>query len=503
MSIPLILATTNAGKSYNLEISRFRCNDTGRELVSSAILYPYSPYSGSGLTKVGNKVTTITSKELLSGAHKVCTCTGCGFDVYLNKAAAKQKSLKTNFYCPVCAADLHDLGNVSVTDEMTMVPESEDEAAMGGNDLNPQNIMPMAPGLDDEDLEDTSTYNGPDEDNVMNSTPVERSTQLLSKKNKSKKRKLVKVKDVNPPGGKDLIKSKNTDSTEEPTAVTTEDDEKNKIPAKFAEEQSGAATDGLKVAAKVNLLAMTSISKAVFDIVPVSDTMVYVFADQKPVITLDRTQASDSIKPLFDNIEHLSKAFTAAIAEKDFNLNNFGGKPIIVAVKIDRLVKNKIKSKTKKIKEAYKALEASMEKDYFDALCLAAVAVNKNVVTGKPNTVKNALISALKEIGVRSPELTVDKAFAAEGESLMRNIMAYAKEYKGKTTSAKKEINKFVAKSAYSYTASAVNTDEDISSHLSSSNVGFATSAASVITETPAVKTNPDVEYYSNLLRQR
>jgi hypothetical protein len=499
--IPLVLATMNTGKSYVLEIARFKCNDTGKELISSSILYPYSPYSGSSLTKVGSKVITITSKELKSGAHKVCTCADCGFDVYINKSAAKQKELKSKFYCPVCAADLHDLSKINTTDEMTMVPQSEEEAASGGNNLNPSNVM-SDDNDDDDALPGVSTMNGPDEDNVIDSNPMRKSAEFMSsKKSKKNKNKSAKVDEVNPPGGKIKLKAK-------PEETTVPDNENSVEIGKEAANDSSAGSDGLKVAAQVNLLAnIKSLSSAAIDMVPVSENVIYIFANQTPVITLDKKLAATDVQPLFDNVEALFKAFTASVAEKDFDLASFGGKPIVVAVKIDRLIKDKIKSAKRKYKKDLAKIEASLEDNYFDALCLSAVAVTKNVVSDKPNTVKLALISALKDAGVRSPEKLVDSAFSSEGENLMRNIMAYAKEYINKTTSAKREITKFIAKAAYTETASSVeeDTDTDISNHLFRASAGFtvpATSMALTAGSDNVKVVSSDVDYYSNLLRK-
>ncbi len=510
-TLPLIVAAPAKSKKFSMEACVYTCPDTHKQIISTNSLYPYSPFTGSTLARVKTaSVITLSHKDLSKKAHKLVCCPGCDLDVYINKAAAADKKLRTKLYCPVCATNLHDV-EITDTDDMTMVPESED-GAINGNDLTPTDLGNEPNGNTDEELNEVSTYNGPDEAN-----PIITSSKKRKNKNKDKSRVAKRQPETKLPGAQSSrkklrkVKKNKEKRAKEGKDTPAADPAVNNTPAPandpIADIQNPG--DGVKVAAQANLLALAGdLSKKTLTVVPVHESLAYVFEQNTPIMTLNRDFASENIKPLFADTAKLGRALSVVIAENKFNMNEFGAKPFVVAVKIDRLIKRKIKQAKRQLEQEHKQAIASLEKNYFDALCLSAVAINKNVVANKTNPVKTALVEALSKVGVSNPERIIDKAFESSSEDLMRNIMAYAKDYLGKPKAAQAEITKFISASAYVPSFKNEADAGEAAEYLHRSSMTAALVSTVVPPSNTSVSSSPDVSpsdaaYYGSLLRGR
>jgi hypothetical protein len=236
------------------------------------------------------------------------------------------------------------------------------------------------------------------------------------------------------------------------------------------------------------------------------------FANEKPVMVLRAAKAKDEIKPLFGNPTKLLDALASTIATQSFEPKDFGAKSLKVKVSLPKTLAAQHEAAAKAIADKYKTKAERLEKDYFDALCVAAVAVTKNTVEKNPNTLKKAIIKAMMANGVRNPEKIVDAAFAAEGENLMRNIVAYAREYMGKSRTAQKEISKFVASAAYNNTkyseadevADQLGDESMVAASISMNNHDNDDTDETVVAATRASTVQgSDIEFYTNLLRNK
>jgi hypothetical protein len=357
----------------------------------------------------------------------------------VNKEAAGSRKLQAHFYCPVCAMDLHSipLGN---SDEMTMVPESEDQAAMGGNQLNPEDLDNL---LAPNDMPDASTMAGNTEEDPTGISGTD--TIMVSSKNKKKAGKsgAVPASQVKMPKGDG---KKLSPKQIRRLARQAQRD------ADAAAANSDATTEGLKVAAKVNLLELagnlSGLKGKELSLVPASPVLCYVFSSSKPVLTLNKDLAAPTVQAIFNDSDLMAKSLSVAIQEGS-NLKDFGAKPVIISVKIPKIIKNRIAKAIRSEKARSKQALSRLEKNYFDALCVAAVALNKNVIEGKANPVKTALAESLTEIGVRQPSRIIDQAFKDKGDDMMREIMAYARDYIKKPKESRSEIVKFITKAAF------------------------------------------------------
>lgn len=471
----LVVPKNTSAKSVATRAARFRCTATDTAYVSNDSLIPFSPFTGEQtVEKISAKKLQFDADAIQSEASYLTTCPSCEMDIYMNTKAARIPTVEESLFCPVCATDLHAEENI---------PDYTDKSTLRPTDESVDNVDPTLEQADtstdndnQQNLEQVTTMQGETESDMTPNNPYEVNPQApaipsTAKKRKNKKRK--KNRDKNRPGkaeeklskideGEDVGKKGNSEAEEPPKIDDTNIDQ----PQDQGLSGDGTSDDntdvfdsvtGVPVSAsksgntvKVNMFAaVKDIGEKELDFVPVTSSVAYLFADQRPVMIFNRSNAAESLKSLYDAPQKFFEAVTAAIQTKSFKPADFGGEPMVIRVPVKSSLKqearNSIKAQKQKIESTLKTLSDS----YFDALCVASVAVTKNVVTGKENPVKASLVTEMENVGVREPEKIVDRVFASAGKDMMRQIVDYAREYMDKSDDAKSEITRFVSQASY------------------------------------------------------
>jgi hypothetical protein len=514
----IVLATANNKTYKNIETFLFY-DKSGNTFASNSLITPWSPYTGMSAIRKDNNKIVLSSHKMSSKLHKLTDCPTCNAGILINKVAASDKKLQKHLFCPVCASDLHS-DIPSGADNMTEVPESEDEAAT--NSMYPEidNTNEMGMPISNE-LENSSTMDGDteaDADELMETVRKVYNPMMASKKSKKNKTSEKKNKTSEKKAKKSEKKSKKVvredkiaskgPSREDATFTQRKEPAKINKPVDETYQADTGAPVTANVKNKVVKIDFGNIdyTKANLTIVPVSADKSYLFANENPALVLRASKAEPAIASLFSQPAKLLEALATTIHAGSFDMKKFGAKKITAKLALDAVVSKKIRATDRKLQAEFKAKIEELEKNYFNALSVAAVAVNKNTVEKHPNTLKASIIQAMKQNGVRNPEKIVDAAFSSEGESYLRSILGYARDFRNKSRTAQKEIAKFVASASYNATET---TSNDIADHLAESGFNIASVSMNMHNNNEpeefvakASDKNTDVAYYSSLLRK-
>jgi hypothetical protein len=510
----MVIATTGGNKK---DISTFSFVDktVNRSFVTNSTVSPWSPFTGRTASRKDMKQRVLSAERVKESLTSIGGCPTCNATILLNVAAAADAKLQEALFCPVCATNLHE-NLPSQESVMTLVPESEDEAVNSGKRPPVNPTEEESPETVDT-IEEASTQINDEEGDLMR-TMRKNYIPVASKKGKNK----TKGKDKN----KGNKKAKHRTEPEDKSKPAKNADglggsKKRKIDSPdtpvnrditFDAITGAPVTAGVKGEFAVINFAHTNLAKANLAIVPVSSTKAYLIANEVPTLVLRESKASAEIKPLFTKPGKLLEAISAALETKSFDAKDFGAKEVVVKVALPDVLSHELSTAREKLETDHASRVKNMEDKFFDALCTAAVAVNKNTVDKHPNTLKAALIKAMANNGVRQPARLVDAIFAEEGENFLRNIMSYAKDYAGKSRTAQKEIKAFISSAKYNNTEEEVSPDEDVATHLGDTSFGVAAAAVGLNNgnddhEEPVFTTKSSgvegsVEYYTGLIKR-
>lgn len=223
-------------------------------------------------------------------------------------------------------------------------------------------------------------------------------------------------------------------------------------PTTTVTEQPKVSVSMLSLAKDVELndvtLALTGTSK---------EPMWYMFVKHVPIATLSSVKASEGVKSIFTNERLLKEAFFASLPSiNDQVVKDFGMDPIVHNIDQTDAINSEVSKKEAEIKASFERKETDMLNTFKQCLSMASAGIVKNVFKDKENTLRSALISEFKGLGIENSCTIIDRVLSSEMEKFVATVLSKAFELKEKTLDARNELSQMIETSNYNYKAEKV-----------------------------------------------
>ena len=295
---------------------------------------------------------------------------------------------------------------------------------------------------DDSEIADASDDNGDDGASEVYASKNSKVSKIISAIIADLNGETVtKTKTVKKVGAKNVLKIKKGLSGGKMKVESSDKDAKANEPAAPTTSISVNASDAVPQTSNFHLSRVDN------------NCVIVVAADNGkylPVFILDRTKASKTHQPMFDNINTLSTAFSAVIAASKTKptaetFHAFGSSPITYKVPIAEVVASEITKGTVSATASLAEEKTNLMKEMRQCIGIAALEIMKNINQDNENPVRNVLAHSLKRSGVRKPESVIDSAFVEAGAELMTKILDRAVELKDQSLATRNEIARYVS----------------------------------------------------------
>jgi len=358
---------------------------------------------------------SLSYDEIKKDLVSLCSCDTCGQEVGSTPAIVKA-SIGKKLYCPVCASvvevtamDQEDEAEESEDDYTAEDDTSEDEDEMSEDDTSEDEMSEEVDASDDDESEITDD---PEEDEELGDDESEEDSDSEAEE--------VEASDDDE--SDDSEEEPEEDDSEEPTS---DEDEEEEEPAALNEET-------IELAPLDAVMASNSPISIIADAADDKGGLTwYLVADKAIVACAEEVNASDSVKPIFNNYNVFKNAFESAMGAENADTNkelaHFGFEKIKATVSVDTATRSFMEAKiTEKTKASVESSDEA-EKKFAACVSTAALGVRKGVF-GVVSPLFTKLVASYKKMGMENPESLVASLIEDAGKEEMTLIFSKAAE---------------------------------------------------------------------------
>lgn len=503
MSHLLILASKGKIDGDKI-INQYLCEDTGKTVFANRLRNTVSPFTGKPLKNVtvasAGKDIIITAAEAEEELNHIGDCDHCKTDLYVTESMNRELQARNSIYCPVCAME-SDFEDAEETDDSESDNEdnyddsvSEDDSEMDDSEMDDSEVEAFDSEMDDSEMEDS----GSEDDNSEMSSDGESDDNADNMSEDS----------LDMP---DPVDNSDTSFDDDPTAKYT-----TKVDDASSEDTSNDTMDdnegdSLESLSSITIDLSKVLSNEQLQITPVNDSTALVSnKDDQPIGLLDAEKAENDNGTLFSKPEALEKAI-AAVSKGNITIASlmpFGFVGLKVPVGLKKIVADEIANKIEEgIAPLRKQLDTAHEDakaDNAQAISIAAVAMTKRILPDLTNPVRDALIVAMTNNGMRGAETIVDTAFNAHGPEMVENVLKKADEISKQTEAERNVLAKVVAEAQVPVVASEISyiPNTKAAQALKDANLTSATPKApdTTVVASDSNNTVKNKDYYKTIL---
>lgn len=485
----MIVANSMADDKDDLILAKYQ-GENGVVITSNVGVGIHSPFTGKLMKRIDEQTVTASLDEVTSQLVQVCACSNCGDTINVDpvtgqKIIAALAIEPAQMHCVSCGT-LNTVKGEDVGITVKANGDDEDENDDDGDEEDGDDDTDEVPGNDDNDEEDEL----PDEDEPE--TNNEGDDEGSDEEDEG---------DDDEDEGADIEAALGLE--EEPEfdeARVTASVQRERTPV-MASVNLADNVSTLKVSA---FECLASSESPIFAVKTIGEGKAMVFNVTAsgafvPLMELNAADAVASNKMLFDRPQLLESAFQTVVATEGFefnvaNLASFGARDITYNIPVSNVVKQRIDNGIKAVTAGFDDQKNNMLDDVRQCLSIASIEMVKGLRSNMPNPLREDILAAAQQLGIKDAEDVVDGAFESSSEPVCASLIERTLELLAKPLETRNELSKMVSDANYRSTQG--NVAARVNRSLASGNVHFTPSNGGVTTtETVTASSRYSPEY--------